>query len=342
MRGRKAWHRLLLPLVPVYRGAVAARVEAYQRGWLRSARMPVPVVSVGNLTFGGTGKTPTVVALVRDLVRRGRHPAVLTRGYGRAASEPVILVGPRPGVPPERAGDEPLELAARLPGVPVVVDADRVRGAAAALAHSADVLVLDDGFQHLRLARDLDLVLVDAGDPWGGGHLAPRGRLREPLAGLARADAVLVTKVSGGDDPAIAEVRREVSRRAAHAPVLAAKLAACAVRRPEGMAGPEALAGTRVLAVAGLGRPEGFAETLRAAGAEVVAAHWLPDHHPWQPAEVEAHVAEAAALGAVVATTTKDAVKMPPGSPVWVVEARMEPLAGGWEELWNLVPRLGS
>ena len=338
MRGRKAWHRLLLPLVPVYRGAVAVRVAAYRRGWLTSARLPVPVVSVGNLTFGGTGKTPTVIALVRDLVRHGRHPAVLTRGYGRLRAEPMVVVGPNPETGPDRAGDEPLELAARLPGVPVIIDADRVRGATTALARNADVLVLDDGFQHLRIARDLDVVLIDAGDPWGGGHLAPRGRLREPVAGLGRADAVLVTKVSGADDPVVAEVRRVVAHRAPHAPVLAARLEPCAVRSPEGAAGPEILDGARVLAVAGLGRPAGFAESLRAAGAEVVATRWFPDHHRFDASELDEALAAAAAVGAVVATTAKDAVKMPAGAAVWVVEVRMTPLDGGWGELWTLLP----
>ena len=218
MRELKPWHRLLAPLTPLYRGAVAARLEAYRRGWLRSSRLPAPVISVGNLTFGGTGKTPTVIALVRDLVRRGRHPAVLTRGYGRTIAEPVVLIGPDPKVAVEVAGDEPLELAARLPGVPMVVDPDRVRGGVEALTRGADILVLDDGFQHLRLERDLDLVLVDAGDPWGGGRMPPRGRLREPLSGLARAHAVLLTKVPADPEPMLTEVRRVVAERAPGTP----------------------------------------------------------------------------------------------------------------------------
>ena len=273
-------------------------------------------------------------------MRLGRRPAVLTRGYGRAATEPVVLTGPDPGIGADRAGDEPVELAGRLPGVPVVIDADRVRGGRAAIARDADAIVLDDGFQHLRLERDLDLVLIDAGDPWGGGRLAPRGRLREPLAGLERADAVLVTKVSGDDDPAIQAVRREVARWSPDAPVLAARIVPSAVRRPDGAAGPEALIGARLLAVAGLGRPQAFADALRLAGAEVVATRWFPDHHRYTEAEIAAVVRDASDVGAVVATTAKDAVKMPPDAPVWVVEARMTPLAGGWDELWRLVPGL--
>ena len=341
MRGVKAWHRLLTPLAPLYRGVVMARIGAYERGWLRSSRLPVPVISVGNLTFGGAGKTPTVIALVRDLVRRGRHPAVLTRGYGRTVAEPVVLIGPDPRADVRVAGDEPLELAHRLPGVPVVVDADRIRGGIEALARGADVLVLDDGFQHLRLERDLDLLLVDAGDPWGGGLMPPRGRLREPLPGLARADAVLVTKVPSDPATVLAEVTQMVAAHSRDLPVLAARLEPTAVRREDGTAGPEVLAGRRVLAVAGLGRPEGFADLLRGAGAEIVETRWFADHHQFTEAEVSAAVDAAAATGAVVVTTAKDAVKIVPDVDIWVVEAGMVPVAGGWDELWRLMPEVG-
>jgi tetraacyldisaccharide 4'-kinase len=338
MSSRRPWRWLALPLAPLYRGAVAARLAAYRRGLLERARLEAPVVSVGNLTFGGTGKTPTVVALVRDLARRGRRPAVLTRGWGRTDTRPVVVVGPDPRLAVEAAGDEPLELAARLPGVPVVVDADRLRGGIEAIARGADLLVLDDGFQHLRLERDLDLVLIDAGDPWGGGRLPPLGRLREPPSGLRRADAVLVTKL--GPDPATAleALRLEVERIAPGMPVLGARLAATMVRRPDGSAGPETLAGARVVALAGIGRPEAFAELLTECGAEVVETRWFADHHRFSGAEVAAVEARAAELGAVVATTAKDAVKLPADAAVWVVEVAMTPLGGSWDELWRLRP----
>jgi len=338
----RRWHRLFLPLAPLYRGAVLARIAAYSRGWLASSQLAAPVVSVGNLTFGGTGKTPTVIALVRDLVRRGRRPAVLTRGYGRTGSDPVVLVGPEPKATVATAGDEPLELAWRLPGVPVVVDADRTRGGIEALTRGADVLVLDDGFQHLQLDRDLNIVLVDAGDPWGGGRLPPSGRLREPLSGLARADAVVVTKVGSDPEAILADVRQVVWQHAPGIPVLAARLEPTVVRRGEGVAGPKVLTGQRVLAVAGLGRPDGFADLLRAAGAEIVETRWFPDHHRFTETEVGAAVDAAEAVGAVVVTTAKDAVKMAKGSAVWVVEAGMVPLAGHWDDLWRLVPEAVS
>jgi tetraacyldisaccharide 4'-kinase len=309
---------------------------------LHSARLAVPVVSVGNLTFGGTGKTPTVIALVRDLVRRGNHPAVLTRGYGRAASHPVVLVGPDPGATPAVAGDEPLEMASRLPGVPVVVDADRARGGVEAVRRGADVLVLDDGFQHLGLDRDVDLVLIDAGDPWGGGRLPPRGRLREPVSALARADAVLVTKLPVDADPVLAEVTSVVGEIAPGIPVLGSRLAPTSVRRPDGRAGPEVLDGANVVALAGIGRPEGFADLLRRAGAVVCATRWFDDHHRYSQQELDEALDAAAAVDAVLVTTAKDAVKLPSEAPVWVVEAAVVPLDGGWDAVWRLLPGEGA
>jgi tetraacyldisaccharide 4'-kinase len=298
----------------------------------------VSVVSVGNLCFGGTGKTPTTVALVRDLVQRGRRPAVLSRGYGRSTRDPMIVVGPDPRVSPERAGDEPLEMAQRLPGVPVVVDGDRVRGARIAIANGADVLVLDDGFQHLRLARDLDLVLLDANDPWAGSRLPPRGRLREPLSALSRATAVLVTKLSGDEEAGLGHIREAVAEIAPGVPVLGSRMRALRVLKDGSWCGAEVLDGARVLAFAGIARPQGFVSLLEAAGANVVESRWRADHHPWDAVEVEEIVAASAAAGAVAVTTAKDAVKLPQGVKAWVVEVEVVPTAGSWDSLWELTP----
>ncbi len=330
---------LLLPLSPLYGEAMRLRAAAYAAGIFRRHHPGCPVVSVGNLTFGGTGKTPTVMALVRDLVRRGRRPAVLTRGYGRAGKDPLVLVGPGRVAGAREAGDEPVEMARRLPGVPVVVDADRVRGARLALGHGADVLLLDDGFQHLRMERDLDLLVVDSGDPWGGGYLPPRGRLREPLPALARASAVLVTKL-GRDTGALAAVRETVHRHAPGLPVLGARLVPTRLETPEGSLDPALLAGRRVLAFAGLGRPEGFRELLEGLGARVVATRWFPDHHPWSRDELGEILREARRLEAHPLTTAKDAARIPTGSPVEVLEVEMVPLDGDWNGLWALAPGL--
>jgi tetraacyldisaccharide 4'-kinase len=338
-----AWRYLLLPLAPLYRGAVAARTAAYRRGLVARQRLEVPVVSVGNLSFGGTGKTPTVIALVRDLVRIGRRPAVLTRGWGRRDDRPQVLVGPETQRRADEVGDEPLEMAHRLPGVPIVVDADRARGGREAQRRGADLVVLDDGFQHLALARDLDLVLLDAADPWAGGRLPPLGRLREPLAALARADAVLVTKLPEDWRPPAAAIERRLAAIAPHLPVLASRLRAERLRAPGGEWRPAGeLAGRRVFAFAGLGRPAGFAATLAELGAELAGTRWFADHHRYSERELAAVLEEAAAVGAAPVTTAKDAVKLPPTAPVWVLETVVEPLTGSWRELWRLLPELGA
>jgi tetraacyldisaccharide 4'-kinase len=332
---------LLLPIAPVYRAAVAARVAAYERGWLRQRRLDVPVISVGNLTFGGTGKTPTVIALVRDLIRLGRRPAVLTRGYKRRDDEQVVVVGPEPRHTVEQVGDEPIEMARRLPGVPVVVDADRERGGLAAQRLGADVVVLDDGFQHLRVERNLDLVLLDAGDPWGGGRLPPLGRLREPTSAIRRADAVLITKVPADWRPVVAQIESVVDEIAPTLQVFVARMKPTRVRRTGGDWEPaESLAGRRVHACAGLGRPQGFVATLEAAGAMVVGSTWFPDHHDYSRDDVASVIAAAQRAGAVVVTTGKDMVKLPVDADIWVVEAEMEPIEGSWRGLWRLVPGL--
>jgi tetraacyldisaccharide 4'-kinase len=303
----------------------------------------VPVISVGNLTFGGTGKTPTVIALARDLVRMGRRPAVLTRGYKRLDEGQVVVVGPDPRQTAAEVGDEPLEMARRLPGVPVIVDADRARGGAEAQRLGADVVLLDDGFQHLRLERDLDLVLIDAGDPWGGGRLPPLGRLREPAVALERADAVLITKTPAEWRPVAAEIERVVDRVAPRLQVFISRMRPSRVHVPgQGWRGPEVLSGQRVMAFAALGRPDGFADTLAETGAEIAATRWFPDHHTYTDQELSDIVDQAAAASAVPVTTAKDAVKLPPDAEPWVVEVVIEPVEGSWNGLWRLLPEVRS
>jgi tetraacyldisaccharide 4'-kinase len=310
---------------------------------MRRERLDVPVISVGNLTFGGTGKTPTVISLARDLVRMGRRPAVLTRGYKRLDDSQVIVVGPNPRQTAAEVGDEPLEMAGRLPGVPVIVDADRARGGAEAQRLGADVVLLDDGFQHLRLERDLDLVLIDAGDPWGGSRLPPLGRLREPLTALERADAVLITKVPAEWRPVVAEIEKAVGRIAPRLQVFVSRTLPSRVHVPgEGWREPEVLSGKRVLAFAALGRPEGFAETLEEAGAEIAVKRWFPDHHAYTDQELSDIVEQATTASAIPVTTAKDAVKLPPDAGVWVVEVVVEPVEGSWNGLWRLLPEVRS
>jgi len=297
--------RALLSVPTLAYGAVMRlRDLAYERGWKGVAHVPVAVVSVGNITAGGTGKTPFTAWVVRLLLGAGRRPAVLSRGYGADA---------RSGL-----DDENETLRRLIPEVPIVVDPDRVRGAGRACREDgADVLVLDDGFQHRRLARDLDIVLIDALQPFGGGHLLPRGLLREPLTSLSRAGALVVTRsdqVSGGRLRAIRD------RLAALAP--AAPLA-LAVHRPVsvravGAAVDEAvpfsleeLEGERWGAFCGIGNPLAFRLTLEQMGVEVAFFRAFPDHHAYSPAEVARVVAGAVEAGCMgLITTEKDAVKL--------------------------------
>src|SRR5215216_482156 len=194
----------LAPLGIVYGAVARARLRLYRSGWLKSERVGAPVVSVGNLTAGGTGKTPLVEWVAHALAAEGLRACVLTRGYGRADEGRRVVASDGARVLAEVAecGDEPRLLAEKLLGVAsVVCDRDRVSAARWARAElGARVFVLDDGFQHLRIARDLDVVTLDATDPWGGGHLLPRGRLREPASALARAGCVVITRSELSED----------------------------------------------------------------------------------------------------------------------------------------------
>lgn len=285
-------------------GAVAGlRGALYDRGWLPSDRLDLPVVSVGNLTAGGTGKTPMVAWLVRAFRQRGLRPGIVSRGYGAQAGED---------------NDEARALAAEFPDVPHVLDPDRARGARS-LEGRADVIVLDDAFQHRRLARDLDLVLVDATRPWGlapepgattseaVGAFLPRGLLREAPRALARAHAVVLTRT---DQVAPEELRRIEQRIAAEAPgvpVLHAVHRPARLRRAAGETlEAEALAGRTVDLVSGIGNPAAFEASAKALGASVAEHRRFPDHHAFAAGDLDGLGAD----GRWVVTTAKDAVKL--------------------------------
>jgi tetraacyldisaccharide 4'-kinase len=303
--------------------AVAARNTAYDRGLLRVTRAPVPVICVGNLTLGGTGKTPLVAWVARVLERGRSHPAIVSRGY-RADRE--------------GRSDEAAELAILLPGVPHVADRDRVAAARAAAARGADVVVLDDGFQHRRLARDLDIVAIDATDPFGGGRLFPRGLLREPLSGIARARAVVLTRAAGVAPERRAAIRTAVERagggraawvESAHRPVR--------LRSAGGDVRPlDDLRSRRVVAFAGIGNPAAFRDTLVGLGADLADFRGFPDHHPYSAGDLRALDERRRRLGAdLVVTTLKDLVKARVDrigdAPLFAVEIAIEMLSGGGE-----------
>ena len=206
-----------------YRGLLGTREWLYARGVLRCRALGVPVVSVGNLTVGGTGKTPAVELAVRTLLELGRRPAVLSRGYGRRGGGiQVVADGTSIRLDADEGGDEPFLLARRLPGVPVVVGAHRyAAGRQAVERFGARAIVLDDGFQHRTLAKDLEIVMARARAPWGNGRLLPGGPLREPLGALGRAQLIVVTGARAPDD--VAEVAAAARVHAPGVPILAAR-----------------------------------------------------------------------------------------------------------------------
>ncbi len=333
-----------LALTPVawgYRAGLVAREAAYAGGLLRRGRAGRPVVSIGNLTVGGTGKTPAVELVARWLAEDGRRVAVVSRGYGRRRGAPVEIVSDGRAVlaDVERAGDEPLLLARRLPGVPVVVGADRLAAARAAAARfRPDVVLLDDGFQQRRLVKDVEIVCLDARAPWGRGGLFPRGTLREPPGALRRAHLLILTHAGARDglDPLVRD-------GAGAAPWFPAALAVEGVGRL-GRAGTDPVTriqGRPLLAFAGIAAPEGLASTLREAGVAVRDLVAFPDHHPYRAADLRALAARARAVGAeALVTTEKDAVRLggvlaeleaaaaggaAPAPAVWVLRVRLEP-----------------
>ncbi len=276
------------------------------RWWSTRAEVaPVPVVSVGNLHWGGTGKTPVVAAIAAALRDRTWRVVVLSRGYGRRGRGAVVVSrGGGAEVSVARAGDEPFLLAELLPGVGVVVAGDRRQGAEIAVRElGASVLLLDDGFSHLRLARDVDLVLLPAGDPFGGGLLPPGGRLREPLVALGRADAVAVV----GATEVPVDVGAELDRLGFQGRREAIPFETGTAALVDGGGHPPG----PVLLVAGIARPESFLQAARAVVADVVGELCFPDHHAYPPASLARIEKRAAELGAAaVLTTAKDRVKL--------------------------------
>ncbi len=342
------WDTVLAGAALAYRGGLGLRRAAYAAGLLRSGALPCRVIAVGNLTVGGTGKTPLVELLARRLSARGARVVVLSRGYGRRGPESVRVVsdGARLLLGPDEAGDEPFLLARRLGdapgGVPVVVGRDRLRAGAWALPRfHPDVLLLDDGFQQRRLVKDVDIVCLDARAPWGGRGLLPRGSLREPPQALARADLLVLSRPAAAPAPSRAEA--EVRARAPRAPLALATYEAEGVEdvRAGTVFGLDRLHGPALLAFAGIAVPENFAATLGAIGVTPRDFLPFPDHHAYAAEDVMALEARARAVGAeVLLTTEKDAVRIPTGGrlPVWALRVRLR-LDDGAEAWWAALER---
>jgi len=321
----------------LYGLAAHARNALYHSGLRAVHAADVPVLSVGNITAGGTGKTPMVAWLARLMIIHKRRPAILSRGYGRHGELDL--------------DDENTLLRRETEDVPIVVNPDRVGGAATAVSrHGADVLILDDGFQHRRLARDLDIVLIDAVWPFGGGHMLPRGLLREPLRGLARADVLLITRAGLVREQQLEQVKERLAGLAPEA------VLACCVTQPSGlralapgggMEPAQRLNRGRWAAFCGIGNPEGFRLTLKQAGCRLAFFRAFADHEAYTRAQIEKVVsaAQEADCEAVV-TTEKDAVKVErllrkPSVPLYALQVDMELTEGSAELTCEILAALG-
>lgn len=311
----------LIPLSALYSAVTRARLAAYRRGWISVSKLTAPVISVGNLTTGGTGKTPLVEWVCRAIAGEKktedlpeRKVCVLTRGYGRDNPKTQLVVsnGIEVLAGVHQAGDEASLLAVSLLGVAAVI-ANPDRAAAGEWASknlNAQCFVLDDGFQHLGLARDLDIVTIDATNPWGGGGLLPSGRLREPRSGLSRADCVVITRTEQALD--LPSIRKVVEQLVGAVPIFSSRMVTSGIRKLGGESADEAsLKSQKLGAFCGVGNPGSFFHQLRSEGLVPVFTRTFADHHKYNESELEALIREAKSRGVEsLITTAKDAIKL--------------------------------
>lgn len=326
------------------------RLKLYQNRIMRPHHLGCLVIVVGNLTVGGTGKTPVVEKLARSLQARGRSVAILSRGYkskkepffkqlwrqlthGKAPPPKVVSDGRHVLLDSSIAGDEPFMLARNLPGVPVVVDKDRAKAGRYAIREfGADTLILDDGYQYFPLKDHMQVLLIDKTNPFGNGALLPRGVLREPVSQLKRASHIFLTKSDGQPNEELLQTIRQYKPKSdiiecRHAPRSIMSLDQME-KRPL-----DCLQGRRVGAFCGIATPESFAAFLEAQGAEIVHHRWFLDHHQFSDNELENFFEEAEEAGAKwVLTTEKDAVRLPPDYssrlPLYYLRVEIEIIAG--------------
>lgn len=322
-----------------YGAALKIHLGGYRLGIARRTRFPVLVISVGNLTVGGTGKTTAAVAVAKWLSDRGRRVAYLSRGYRGTGGRKALIVseGFGPLLPADVTGDEPFMIARALPEVFILVGKDRRRTGALALEKfGTDAIVLDDGFQYQRLARDLDIVLVDALMPFGYDFLVPRGLLREPPSHLARADAVWVTHSDLVRRHDLQAIRDRIERLApnariwetVHQPV---RLRSLAVDDEIEL---DALGGRKICALSSLGNPLAFERSLERLGAELTARVRFPDHYAYRAEELRAALDDQVNSAEWIVTTEKDAVRIPEEAlnrPSWALDVELAGRPGAAE-----------
>lgn len=309
---------LLQPASAVYGIGSYLRLRGYGSGMLKRRQVAVPVISVGNLTCGGTGKTPVTIDLARRLSDGGLNVAIISRGYRRKSREELLVVSDGNGkiVDCAAAGDEPYMMAQAVPKAKVIVSSKRLIAAEAAVnVYDADVIVLDDGFQHLAIERDHDIVLIDYNDDPVGDSLLPAGRLREPLSALTRASWVVITKVPPQPKSAKLSYLEEIIReRAQRANITSCRFVPHRLRPITGDCQSVTLSGLKgrkVIALCGIARPRPFVDLISALGAEVVKLRAFPDHHWWSAADLNSIGKELGRSSAdLILTTEKDAARL--------------------------------
>ncbi len=297
---------LLLPLAGCYGWAVKLVYTFHRCGILRTHQLPKPVISIGNITLGGVGKTPLVLLVAEYLSNKRARPVILIRGY--MDERPITLKDPR------TMSDEALTLEAALENVPVMIGRDRLKSARRALKeHGVDVFILDDGFQHWRLHRNLDIVAIDTTNPFGNGQLIPRGTLREPVDALKRANLFVLTKVDAGKDN-IERIIKKIRELNSEAPIVQAvhvPVGLMSITHPKRHWDLQFLRGKKVCGFCGIGDPSSFKNSLLALGAEVVAFIPFMDHHCYTESDIHKILDEGLKKGATtLITTEKDKVKL--------------------------------
>jgi len=321
----------LSPLATIYKSAALTRRALYRRGLLKTNKLNRPVISIGNLSVGGTGKTPLVALTAKLALSRGLKPAILTRGYGRGRSTRLIALAPAANRSPNprETGDEPALLAAALPEVPIVISASRYQaGIYAERVFQVDMHILDDGFQHLQLARDLDVVALDATQELSDRALLPAGRLREPCSALERAQVIVLTRVelAGAEGLENAVRRVNPSARLFRSRLRLKSL----VNISSGeRAAAEAFRGKSLFAFCGLGNSTAFFRYLDRWGFRIVGQHRFPDHHVYTSADTEVLARQAAqSQASALITTEKDMMNLPggwkPGVDTYACEIEIE------------------
>ncbi len=312
--GPSAARAFLSALTIPYSAGCKAKEATYRVGLVHQQRVAATVVSIGNITTGGTGKTPATIYFARKYLEEGRNPVVLSRGYGRLSpmNEP-LAVSDRKNflVSPRESGDEPYLIAKKAEGVPVVVCGKRVRGARYAIENfGADIILLDDGFQHIAIARDEDIVVIDCHNPFGYGRLLPRGLLREPLHALGRATSFLLTHADECEHREILNTLRELNPTAT---VLKSRHRPLRLLSLEGNDGAscDLVANKNVLAVSSIGNPKAFEDALVGLGARVVKSLRFRDHHWYDASDIEEIERSAREAGAeYILSTEKDGVRL--------------------------------